>query len=117
MANKYRSGFEKKVASKLNPSDFKYETNHYKYVVVKTYTPDFVLSNGIIVETKGRWTSEDRTKHKLVREANPDLDIRFLFQKDNKLNPKSKTHYSDYCKKKGWKFAIGNEIPKDWLNE
>ncbi|CQJ56303.1 TPA: endonuclease I [Yersinia enterocolitica] len=115
--NKYRSGFEKVVADKLNPDEFSYESNSYEYTVVKKYKPDFQLSNGILVETKGLWTSEDRTKHKLVREANSELDIRFLFQRDNKLNKNSKTRYSDYCKKMGWKYAIGNEIPKDWRDE
>lgn len=114
MSNKYRSGFEKKVASKLSPDEFQYESKKFKYVVEKTYTPDFELSNGILVETKGQWTSADRTKHKLVREANPELDIRLLFQADNKLNKNSKTRYSDYCKKMGWTYAIGNEIPKEW---
>ncbi|HDL8237523.1 TPA: endonuclease I, partial [Yersinia enterocolitica] len=61
--NKYRSGFEKVVADKLNPDEFSYESNSYEYTVVKKYKPDFQLSNGILVETKGLWTSEDRTKH------------------------------------------------------
>ncbi len=115
--NKYRSGFEKNVASQLEPESFNYESKKYQYTVVKTYTPDFELSNGILVETKGNWTSEDRTKHRLVREANPDLDIRFVFQSDNKLNKNSKTRYSDYCKKMGWKYVVGNSIPKEWINE
>lgn len=113
----YRSGFEKKVASKLKPEEFNYESKKYEYTVVKNYTPDFELANGILVETKGQWTSSDRTKHKLVREANPELDIRFVFQADNKLNKNSKTRYSDYCKKMGWKYVVGKEIPKEWLNE
>ena len=28
----------------------------------RTYTPDFVLPNGIIIETKGRWITSDRQK-------------------------------------------------------
>ncbi|WP_375752614.1 endonuclease I [Enterobacter roggenkampii] len=115
--NKYRSSFEKKVASKLKPEEFNYESKKYEYTVVKNYTPDFELENGILVETKGQWTSADRTKHKLVREANPELDIRIVFQADNKLNKKSKTRYSDYCNRMGWKYVVGNEIPKEWLNE
>ena len=51
----------------------------------RTYTPDFVLPNGIILETKGQFISDDRRKHKLIKQQHPDLDIRFVF-----TNSKSK---------------------------
>lgn len=43
------------------------------------YTPDFILPNGIVVETKGYFDADDRKKHLLVRTSRPDLDIRFVF--------------------------------------
>ena len=49
----------------------------------RTYTPDFLLPNGIIIETKGRFTPEDRRKHLLIKKQHPDLDIRFVFSTVN----------------------------------
>ena len=65
LINGYRSGLEDKVGSQLDSLgvSYEYETLKIKYQVneVRTYTPDFVLPNGIIVETKGRFVAaEDR---------------------------------------------------------
>jgi hypothetical protein len=55
----------------------------------------------------------------LVFEQNPDLDIRFLFMRDNKISKNSKTRYSDWCKKRGIKYAVSEHghIPDEWLAE
>ena len=37
--------------------------NGGKVVRSITYTPDFVLPNGVIIETKGRFVAADRRKH------------------------------------------------------
>ena len=63
--NGYRSGFENKVASELSNEkvNFQYEVTQIKYIKPQTnhkYTVDFTLPNGILIETKGRWTTEDR---------------------------------------------------------
>ena len=42
-----------------------------------------MLYNGIIIETKGRFTAADRRKHLLVRKQHPHLDIRFVFENSN----------------------------------
>jgi hypothetical protein len=82
-----------------------------------TYTPDFVLSNGIIVETKGIFDREDRKKHVLVREQQPHYDIRFVFTNSRtKLYKGSKTMYSDWCTNHGFQYA-DKLIPKGWIDE
>lgn len=55
----------------------------------------------------------------LVVEQNPDLDIRMLFMRDNKIAKNSKTRYSDWCKKRGIVYAVSElgEIPEDWVND
>ncbi len=62
----YRSGFEDDVASELRSKkiEFTYEKEKIKWVdlKVRTYTPDFVLGNGIIIETKGRFVANKRRK-------------------------------------------------------
>lgn len=93
---------------------------------VKTYTPDFVLSNGVIVETKGRFDAADRVKHLALKQQYPDLDIRLVFQYDNPLTshrlkkkvkkPQKVQRYSTWCQREGIPFAIGT-IPKEWGDE
>ena len=81
------------------------------------YTPDFVLSNGIIVETKGRFLTADRQKHLLVKEQHPELDLRFVFSNSKaKISKSSKTSYGDWCEKNGFKYS-DKTIPNDWLEE
>ena len=116
----FRSGLEVKVAEQLKKSgvEAEYETTKIKYVVpesVHTYTPDFVLPNGIIVETKGRFVMADRKKHLLIQKQHPDKDIRFVFtNSNNKISKGSKTSYADWCRKNNFKFS-DKEVPDEWL--
>ena len=120
--NGYRSGFENKVASALSEQKvkFEYEVTQIEYVKPEThhkYTVDFTLPNGILIETKGRWTLEDRKKHLLIKQQHPELDIRFVFQNPNgKIRKGSKTTYADYCEKHNilWSDKV---IPTTWLKE
>jgi len=80
----YRSGFEHRVSDQLkeNKIDFGYEDTVIPYIrpeTKHTYTIDFTLPNGILVETKGRWVIEDRKKHLLIKKQHPNLDIRIVF--------------------------------------
>jgi hypothetical protein len=117
----YRSGLEGKVSAQLTEAgvDFEYETFKIEYQVNETrkYTPDFRLPNGIIVETKGRFVSDDRKKHLLIKQQRPDLDIRFVFSNSKaKLNKGAKSSYADWCNKNGFLFA-DKLIPEEWWNE
>jgi hypothetical protein len=117
----YRSGLEVKVAKQLEEAGvkFEYETTKIKYRVEedRTYTPDYILPNGIIVETKGRFVLEDRKKHLLVKSQHPHLDIRFVFTNSKtKIRKGSPTSYADWCSKNGFIYA-DKLIPKEWLNE
>ena len=118
----FRSGLEEKVAKYLtsNGVKFTFETLKVPYVKPETkhtYTPDFILDNGIIIETKGRWLLDDRKKHLLIRKQHPNLDIRILFQNANaKISKGSKTSYADFCEKHGIPYAH-REIPVAWLKE
>lgn len=117
----YRSGLEEKVASQLDglSISYQYEKVKLKYVVneTRTYTPDFLLPNGIIIESKGRFVAADRKKHLLVKQQHPDLDIRFVFTNSKaKISKGSKTSYGDWCDKNGFLYA-DKLIPEGWLNE
>lgn len=118
----YRSGLEDKISQQLQEAgiEFKYEKLKIKYEqpsVKRTYTPDFELPNGIIIETKGRLVLADRKKHIWIKEQHPHLDIRFLFQNaKNKISAGSPTTYADWAEKNGFKWCNG-KIPDEWLKE
>ena len=117
--SKYRSGFEQTLANQLQRSGvaFEYETIKLEYQKIATYTPDFILPNGIIIEAKGVWTVEDRTKHLLVRQQHPHLDIRLVFMNAfNKIRKGSNTTYARWCEKKNILYA-NKTIPKSWLSQ
>jgi len=118
----YRSGFEHKVADQLteNKIKFEYETTVIDYIKPQTnhtYTIDFTLPNGILVETKGRWVAEDRKKHLLIKKQHPELDIRIVFMSGRtKIRKGSKTTYGDWCDKNGIVWAE-KQIPEGWFSE
>ena len=65
------------------------------------YLPDFWLPDyGLLVETKGRFTSRDRAKIQAVVEAHPDERLIMVFMSDNKLAKQSTTRYSEWTAKK-----------------
>tara|TARA_B100000686_G_scaffold354714_1_gene466604 strand:- start:554 stop:919 length:366 start_codon:yes stop_codon:yes gene_type:complete len=114
---KYRSKFERQIASQLRDAGvrFEYETTRLGYVRKCTYTPDFILSNGIVIEAKGFFKASDRTKMVAVKEANPLLDIRFVFQNARvKLSRNSDTSYGEWAEKKGFLWAH-QSIPEEWI--
>lgn len=118
----FRSGLEERIAEKLSNEgvDFKYEEVVIQYIKPASkhkYTPDFVLPNGIIIETKGRFLQADRMKHLLVKEQHPELDIRFIFSNSKaRISKSSKTTYGSWCEKYGYKYA-DKTIPREWLEE
>jgi hypothetical protein len=61
------------------------------------YKPDFWLPDyGLLVETKGKFTSRDRTKMQAVVAAHPEERIVLVFMADNKLSKQSTTRYSTW---------------------
>jgi hypothetical protein len=121
LAAGYRSGLEEAMAENLKERGigFTYEEEKIKWLdsKVRTYTPDFVLSNGIIIETKGRFVSADRRKHKEVKKQYPDLDIRFVFSNSRaKLYKGAKASYGEWCDKHGFLYS-DRFIPEEWLTE
>lgn len=115
----FRSGLEDELSEQLKNQGINGEYEQHKISYTKpatkhTYTPDFRLPNGIFIETKGRFVTEDRKKHLLIKEQYPNLDIRFIFQNSKaKIRKGSKTTYADWCNKYGFKFA-DKTIPAEW---
>ena len=86
----------------------------YRVEETRKYLPDFVIDKTIVVECKGRLTAADRKKLLLVKKQHPGVDLRLLFQYDNKLSTKSKTRYSNWAEKNGIPYAV-ESIPRSWI--
>ena len=129
----YRSGFEHRLATQLYEAgiNFEYERERWAYRLPvhkgicdscqastvfsgRTYTPDFFLPNGIVIEAKGKCTSETRTQLENIVKYNPNKDLRVVFMQDNWLTSSKKGRYTDWAKKLGIPVAVGS-IPKEWL--
>lgn len=122
---RYRSGYEAEIARALRAAkvSFGYESQLLFYETAHTYTPDFhveTASGGsILIEAKGYFTAADRTKLLAVREANPDADIRLLFQnaKARLTRARGSKSYGEWATSKGFKWAQGTSVPAAWINE
>ncbi len=133
---KYKSKFEERIAGELKKRrvEFDYEKVHLEYskpvyngmcqdckgehvISQRFYTPDFYLpKQKIFIETKGKFTPENRTKMIHVKECHPELEIKMLFMRDNWITKAKKKRYSDWCEYYGFDYAVG-EIPKEWLKK
>lgn len=116
----FRSGYEHDIAKNLEEDGIAYEYEPKDAELEWTpkkrkYLVDFVLENGVWVEAKGRLTVDDRNKMISVKQQHPDIDIRFLFAKNNPISPRSKTRYTDWAKKHGFMCAVGTRVPKEWV--
>ena len=115
---KFRSKLEEKVADLLEGLGvlYEYESEKLSYTISHNYTPDFRLPNNIYLEIKGYWDAEDRRKVLAVQQANPEADLRMVFQSPyNTISKRSKTTYAQWCDKHDIKWAHFKEIPLDWL--
>lgn len=129
----WRSGLEQRIQEDLTARGvpYRYEEVRLAYVKPQTnhkYTPDFILPNGIVVESKGKFEADDRQKHVLLKQQHPELDIRFLFTRSaSPLRKGAKSTYADWCLKEGFQFADApsaakkNEglplVPQAWIDE
>lgn len=118
----FRSGLEERIAEDLTSKGvgFSFEELVIAYTKPEKpakYTPDFKLENGIIIESKGRFLTEDRQKHLLVQKQHPEYDIRFVFSNSKtKISKRSPTTYAMWCEKNNFKYA-DKEVPDAWLKE
>jgi hypothetical protein len=122
----YRSGLEATTADYLKKRKvaFGFETEKIKYTKPETnhtYTPDFVLTkkDGTVmyVETKGRFLYDDASKHLLIKEQHPELDIRFVFSSLNaKVGQSKRVTCAMWAEKHGYKYSH-KTIPESWLKE
>ena len=121
----FRGGLERLVGGYLTDHaiEYRYEPGNILYQVPARdarYKPDFVLANGIILETKGRFVTKDRQKMLLIKQQHPDLDIRFIFSNpNNRISKRSSTTYGMWCDRQGFPYAHVKAVDEwaPWLTE
>lgn len=117
----FRSGLEQQIAQQLKSEgiDPKFESRKLPFVECKnrTYTPDFPVTDTIIIETKGRFLTADRMKMLEVQKQYPEIDFRFIFSNSKaRISKVSQTTYGRWCEKNGFKYA-DKLIPDEWIRE
>lgn len=131
---RYASGLEKKIFDDLDKRGIKYEyepeTFRYQRPVRRAtclgcgggaisiqrrYTPDAKVEGSWYLEVKGKFDSENRSAMEDFLGGSPGIELRFIFQRDNWITSKQKSKYSDWAKKVGVKFHIGEGVPEEWL--
>lgn len=114
----YRSKLEEQVGAALTKQglDYQYESEKFRYVLHKKYTPDFRVGN-VYIEVKGWWPPAERTKFLAVMLSNPGLPIFVALQRPfATLNKKSKTTIAEWCQKHGIAWSP-IPIPSDFLDQ
>lgn len=101
--------------------EFEYEKDQYRYTLPeRRYTVDWRVKTKtgkkLVIETKGRFDASDRSELVALKKCNPDLDIRLIFAKNDKIHKASSSRNMDWATKNGFKSAV-KTIPEEWLNE
>lgn len=117
----FRSGLEETIAAQLEAAGInpKFESIKLPFEEHKkrTYTPDFPVTDTIIIETKGRFLTADRMKMLEVKRQYPHLEFRFIFNNSKaRISKTSQTTYARWCEKNGFKYA-DKKIPQEWIEE
>lgn len=119
----YRSKLEKKVADQLTAAgvQFGYESKKVNFLVPARnakYTPDFECGP-VILEAKGYFRkTSDRQKLIFVKECNPEMDIRIVFQDASKpIYKGSPTTYGQWATDHGFKWSDKGTVPPAWIKE
>lgn len=122
---KVRSKLEIKIANILNNTGevWGYELTKIPYIIPEsshTYTVDFSLKNGLLIEGKGYLSDHaERTKYVLLKQQNPSLDLRFVFDNPNKLCGGTKMTHAKWAEKYGFSYCSVNDIEQinSWIQE
>lgn len=115
----YKSRLEANFAAEMFKRGLKaeYEATTFAYVRKGHYTPDWKIARDVYVETKGYLSPSNRSNLISFREQHPTIQILLAFQNaNNKLNARSKTTYSEWAEKNGFKWCdLSKGFPTQWF--
>jgi hypothetical protein len=108
-----KSKFEKRFYDEITRRglDFGYETESLKYHLDLSYKPDWKVSDGVYIETKGKFDYVERRKMLAVLNDNPDKEVRMVFMRNQKLGKGSKMTYGEWCDKHGIRWSVFPDLP------
>lgn len=120
-----RSRLEEKFETLLQDYevDYGYEVTKIPYTIPESqhnYIVDFTILNGVLIEVKGYLSDhKERYKYVLLKQQNPGLDLRFVFDNPNKLCGGTKMTHAKWAEKYNFKYCSikDTEQIKAWLNE
>lgn len=123
LVGRYRSKSEERFAGHLEnlgvAYDYEPKDRKVQYRIERTayYLPDFIIKGAkFILEVKGQLTSSDRAKYLRIKKQHPDIDIRFVFDRQStKLSKTSKTTYAQWADKHGFLWCE-KVLPPHWYN-
>jgi hypothetical protein len=121
------NSLETRIASDLTSAgiSFTYRAKPITYqkpARTAVYTPTFVITDGpkagIVIQNKGRFVTEDRQKHLVLKTQYPDLDVRFVFSrsKDRISRRPDSVTYAAWCERNGFQYA-DKSVPAAWIEE
>lgn len=110
---KLKSKFEKRFYDEITRLglDFAYESDKLSYSLHLAYKPDWKVSDGLYIETKGKFDYTERRKMEAVKAANPDKEIRMVFMRNQKLGKGSKMTYGEWCDKHDIRWSVFPDLP------
>lgn len=103
--------------------EYDYEVTKIPYTIPEskhTYTVDWTLLNGMLLETKGYLSNhQERYKYVLLKQQHPDLDLRFVFDNPNKLVGGTKMTHAKWAEKYNFKWCGIKDVEQihSWVKE
>ena len=103
--------------------EYDYEVTKIPYTIPEskhTYTVDWTLLNGMLLETKGYLSDhQERYKYVLLKQQHPDLDLRFVFDNPNKLCGGTKMTHAKWAEKYGFPYCSIKDVDQieSWIKE
>ena len=103
--------------------EYDYEVTKIPYTIPEskhTYTVDWTLLNGMLIETKGYLSDhQERYKYVLLKQQHPDLDLRFVFDNPNKVCGGTKMTHAKWAEKYGFKWCGIKDVEQihSWVKE
>jgi predicted nuclease of restriction endonuclease-like RecB superfamily len=116
LKNKFEEAVYKSLCKEYGRNNVSYEAVKIPYTTEHLYVPDFRITDGgslFFVESKGYLRPDNRRTMCAVRDQHPELDLRIVFQKNQKIDKRSKTTYAQWAEKQGFQYCVGLHTIKD----
>lgn len=115
MKNSFEQACFDALVNEYGKNNVLYEPEEFLYTSEHFYTPDFRVRDGsslFYVESKGYLRPDNcRTIVHVIEQHN--LDLRIVFQRNQKLRKGSEQRYSDWADRKGITYCVGVKNIKD----